>query len=69
MGQLSISDILVENSDAPIDSVAVDMMKVKKAEKRMKNIKIKEVIAFFLILFFPFNMLAEDVFGGGKAWN
>jgi len=36
-----------ETSEAPVDSMAVDKMMLKKAETRNSTVKTKQVIAFF----------------------
>jgi hypothetical protein len=45
----------------------VDKVTLKKAEKRISTVKIKQPIAFWFISFYPLDILAEAVLGGGKA--
>jgi len=67
MGQSSVSDGSAETSEAPIDSMAVDKMILKKAETRNSTVKTKQVIAFFFISFYPLEILAEAALGRGKT--
>jgi hypothetical protein len=51
-----------------MDSVAVDKVRLKKAETRNSTIKTKQGIAFVFISFYPLDiLLAEAALGGGKA--
>ena len=67
MGQSSVSDGFAETSEAPIDSMVVDKVRLKKAETRISTVKITQVIVFFFISFYPLDILAEAALGGGKA--
>jgi len=63
MGHSSV----VETSEAPMHSMAVDKVTLKKAETRNSTVKIKQPIAFFFISLYPLGILAEDSLGGDKA--
>jgi len=67
MGQSSVSDGSAETSEAPVDSMAVDKIILKKAETRNSTVKTKQVIAFFFISFYPLEILIEAALGGGKT--
>jgi len=68
MSQSSVSVGLAESSEAPMDSMVVDRVMLKKAETRISAVKIKQPIAFWFISFYPLDMLlAEASLGGGKA--
>jgi hypothetical protein len=62
MGQSSVSDEAAETLEAPINSMAVDKMILKKAA-RNSTVRIKQVIAFFFISFYLLDILAETDLG------
>ena len=68
MGQSSVSCVLVGSSEAPMGSVAVDKVMLKKAEARIRIVKVRQPIVFLFISFYPLPFLsAEAASGGDKA--